>query len=120
MSHTVGLLIETLVAVLLVVTIAYSALALRDLRAPIVSPLAAVAGVFASTTAYRVALGHRERRLIKRAFQHYVAPAIVQQMLDDPSKLKIGGEIYEVTVLFSDLEGFTSVAEGLTPDELRA
>ena len=53
--------------------------------------------------------------MIKRAFQHYVAPAIVEQMLNDPSRLKLGGEEYEVTVLFSDLEGFTTLSERLTP-----
>lgn len=56
--------------------------------------------------------------MIKRAFQHYVAPAIVEQMLNDPSRLKLGGEEYEVTVLFSDLEGFTTLSELLTPAEL--
>ena len=61
------------------------------------------------------ALATRERRLIKRAFQHYVAPAIVEQMLDDPSTLKLGGEEYEVTVLFSDLEGSRRCRERLTP-----
>jgi adenylate cyclase len=58
--------------------------------------------------------------MIKRAFQHYVATAIVEQMLNDPSKLKLGGEEYEVTVLFSDLEGFTTLSEHLTPAQLSA
>ena len=58
--------------------------------------------------------------MIKRAFQHYVAPAIVEQMLSDPSRLKLGGEEYEVTVLFSDLEGFTTLSEHLTPPQLSA
>jgi adenylate cyclase len=99
---------------------AYAALASYNVRVPIIAPLLAVTGVFTSTSAYRFALGQRERRLIRRAFQHYVAPAIVEQMLDDPSRLKLGGETYDVTVIFTDLAGFTSVAEGLTPEELRA
>jgi adenylate cyclase len=99
---------------------AYVALSGYNVRVPIIAPLMAAAGVFTSTSAYRFALGQRERRLIRRAFQHYVAPAIVKQMLDDPSRLKLGGEICEVTVIFTDLEGFTSVAEGLAPEELRA
>jgi adenylate cyclase len=57
--------------------------------------------------------------LIKRAFQNYVAPAIVKQMLDDPRRLKLGGEAYDVTVIFTDLEGFTSVAETLSPEALK-
>ena len=98
---------------------AYLALAAYHVRLPVVSPLITATAVFASTAAYRFALGQRERRLIKRAFQHYVAPAIVKQMLDDPSRLKLGGEAYDVTVIFTDLEGFTSVAERLTPEALK-
>jgi adenylate cyclase len=89
-------------------------------RVPVVGPSLAMAAVFVSTSAWRVALATRERRLIKRAFQHYVAPAIVDRMLNDPSKLKLGGEQYEVTVLFSDLEGFTTLGERLTPAQLGA
>ena len=98
---------------------AYFALATYHVRLPVVAPLIAAATVFISTAAYRFALGQRERRLIKRAFQHYVAPAIVKQMLDDPARLKLGGEAFDVTVIFTDLEGFTSVAERLTPEALR-
>jgi len=98
---------------------AYVAQTSYSLRVPVVGPLLAASGLFTSVTAYRFALGQRERRQITRAFQHYVAPAIVKQMLDDPSKLTLGGKASEVTVIFTDLEGSTSVAERLTPDELR-
>jgi adenylate cyclase len=91
-----------------------------DIRVPAVAPALTVTGVYALTAAYKFGLTTRERRLIKRAFQHYVAPAIVEQMLDDPSRLKLGGEEYEVTVLFSDLEGFTTLSEHLTPAQLSA
>jgi adenylate cyclase len=101
------------------VTCGYLVLAYQSIRVPIVGPFVSAAGVFVTTAAYTFALGQRERRLIRRAFQHYVAPAIVQQMLDDPSRLKLGGEAYDVTVIFTDLEGFTSVAERMTPAELR-
>jgi adenylate cyclase len=112
--------VATLIASALVFTAAvYVALSAYNVRVPVVGPLLAVAGVYVSTTTYRFALGQRERRLIRRAFQHYVAPAIVQQMLDDPSRLKLGGEECEVSVLFTDLEGFTSVAERLKPEELQ-
>jgi adenylate cyclase len=90
----------------------------NGLRVPVVGPSLAAIGAFASTSAYRAALAKRERHLIKRAFQHYVAPAIVERMLSDPSQLKLGGEQYDVTVLFSDLEGSTTLGERLTPAEL--
>lgn len=89
-------------------------------RLPVVAPAITLATVYVVTAAYRFGLATRERRLIKRAFQHYVSPAIVEQMLDDPSRLKLGGEEYRVTVLFSDLEGFTTLSEHLTPAQLSA
>lgn len=103
---------------LLLLEIGYLALARGHFRLPVVSPIVAIAGTYAATAAYRFALANRERRLIRRAFQHYVAKAIVDQMLNDPSRLKLGGEEYEVTVLFSDIEGFTTLSERLSPGEL--
>jgi adenylate cyclase len=97
----------------------YAALAYASTRIPTVAPLLTAGTVLIAISAYKFALGQRERRLIRRAFQHYVAPAIVQQMLDDPSRLKLGGEAFDVTVIFTDLEGFTSVAERMTPEALR-
>jgi adenylate cyclase len=101
-------------------TSAFVSLSQFYLRLPVVPPALSLVGVYATTAAYRFALVQRERRLIKRAFQHYVAPAIVERMLSDPSKLRLGGEEYEVSVLFSDLQGFTGIAEQLTPQQLRA
>ena len=92
----------------------------QGIHLPIAAPAVTVTAAYLGTAAYRFALATRERRMIKRAFQHYVAPAIVDQMLADPSKLKLGGEQYEVTVLFSDLEGFTALSERLTPQQLSA
>ena len=98
---------------------AYALLAEFDTRVPAVGPLVAMAGVFVAAAAYRFTLGRRERALIKRAFEHYVSPAIVGQMLADPSRLKVGGENVDASVMFTDLEGFTTIAEGLAPQELR-
>jgi adenylate cyclase len=107
-------------ACLLVLAAGYAALEYGDTRLPVVAPIVTIAAAYAAGAAYRFTLNNRERRLIKRAFKNFVAPAIVDQMLDDPSKLKLGGEEYEVTVLFSDLEGFTSLSERVTPQQLTA
>lgn len=101
------------------VTVAAGYVALvNGVRIPTVAPMLTMGSVYAATAAYRYALSTRERRLIKRAFQHYVAPAIVEQMLSEPGRLKLGGEEYELTVLFSDLEGFSNLSERVTPAEL--
>jgi adenylate cyclase len=102
----------------LVLAIGYVAFDSGDTRLPVVAPIVAIGASYAAGAAYRFMLTNRERRLIKRAFKNFVAPAIVDRMLNDPSRLKLGGEDYEVTVLFSDLESFTSLSERLTPSQL--
>ncbi|MCO4794488.1 MAG: CHASE2 domain-containing protein [Bacteriovoracaceae bacterium] len=63
-------------------------------------------------------LASKEKKYIKGTFSRFVAPAIVNQMLDNPDKVKIGGEKKNITVFFSDVRDFTSISEKLTPEEL--
>jgi adenylate cyclase len=113
----------SLVAVLggatMIVGIGYLLLA-QGVRVPAAGPAIVLVSVYGVTTAYRFALVVRERRMLKRAFQHYVSPAIIERLLADPSRLRLGGDEYDVTVLFSDLEGFTTLSEHLAPAELSA
>jgi adenylate cyclase len=60
----------------------------------------------------------RQRRQIRRAFEHYVAPRIVEQILKDPARLVLGGERREITILFGDLAGFTTISEALPPEDV--
>lgn len=60
----------------------------------------------------------KQKKEIRNAFNRYVAPSVVDQLIEDPSKLKLGGERRHMTVLFSDLRGFTTLSEGLTPEKL--
>lgn len=62
----------------------------------------------------------KEKKQIKGTFARYVSPAIVNEMLDNPEKLKVGGEKRDITCLFSDVRDFTSISEKLTPMELSA
>lgn len=58
----------------------------------------------------------RQKREIRTAFQHYLAPSLVEKLANEPSLLKLGGETRELTILFSDLRGFTAVAESFHDD----
>ena len=49
---------------------------------------------------------------------HYLAPALVQELINDPEKLQLGGEKQVLTVLFSDIRNFTTISEGLKPETL--
>ena len=56
-----------------------------------------------------------EKLRIKHAFQHYVTASVVNEILKNPSKLNLHGEERNLTIFFSDIEGFTSLSEGMSP-----
>ncbi|MBF0574124.1 MAG: adenylate/guanylate cyclase domain-containing protein [Desulfamplus sp.] len=60
----------------------------------------------------------RQRRFIKNAFSQYLSPVFIEQLIKNPEKLKLGGERKELSIFFSDLQGFTSISEKLSPEEL--
>ncbi|NWG16952.1 MAG: response regulator [Chloroflexi bacterium] len=60
------------------------------------------------------------KELIKQTFERFVSPSVVQKLLQDPTQIKLGGQLQEVTVLFSDLEGFTTISERTEPEKLLA
>jgi class 3 adenylate cyclase len=60
--------------------------------------------------------GEIEKRFIRDAFRRYVSPGLIDDILADPTRLVLGGERREMSFVFSDLEGFTTLAEKLTPD----
>lgn len=59
----------------------------------------------------------REKR-VRSAFGQYLAPAVIDELLANPDKLKLGGEKRELTAMFTDIEGFTTLTEGVDPERL--
>lgn len=60
----------------------------------------------------------RERRFIKNVFRHYLSPDVIERIIEDPSLLQLGGKRRDITSFFSDLAGFTSISEALSPEDL--
>ena len=60
----------------------------------------------------------RQKTYIKSAFKQYLSPAVIEQLIQNPERLKLGGERRMLSIFFSDLEGFTSISEGLDPEAL--
>ena len=83
-----------------------------------VYPVGAALAVYASMSAMLFMREEREKGRVRNAFSRYLSPALVARLANDPSKLKLGGEVRELTVLFSDIRNFTAIAEGLEADHL--
>ena len=84
----------------------------------LVYPTLLVALLFASTTLVLYFFRVSEQRYLKRAFAYYVPPAVVDDLVADAGKLQLGGEKRELTVLFSDIRGFTTLSEAMAPEDL--
>ena len=84
----------------------------------IVYPLLETASVYVGITVYKYATEEKEKRFIKGAFSQYLAPAVINQLIDNPKMLELGGEEKVLTAFFSDIKGFSTFSEKLTPKEL--
>ncbi len=60
----------------------------------------------------------REKRFVRGVFSRYLSPVLVDEVSRHPDRLRLGGEMRELTLLFSDIRGFTRIAEQLDPQEL--
>lgn len=85
---------------------------------PWLSLAAAMAATAAVTVAYRFAVSDRDRRLIAKLFSLYLPPVVVERMVAGGRMPTLGGEEREVTVLFSDIAGFTAISEACDPATL--
>jgi adenylate cyclase len=92
------------------------ATAFRDMT--LIYPFAGISLTYLCGEAWRNLVVERKGRHLKKAFSSYVSPDLVKQIEKDPDKLVLGGEQRELSILFSDIRGFTTVSESLTPPEL--
>jgi adenylate cyclase len=84
-----------------------------------VIPATTLVGSYASITSFRVIHEEREKRKIRKTFSQYLSPGVIGLIEKDPQKyIRPGGEVRDLTVMFSDIRDFTSLSEGLTPDDL--
>jgi adenylate cyclase len=81
-------------------------------------PLLTMIAIYFGVTIYRYVTEEREKKKIRGAFQYYLTASVINEMLKDPTKLKLGGDKKDLSVLFSDIRGFTTISEKLTPEEL--
>ena len=70
-----------------------------------------IVAIFAFTMSVKYVMEERNKKFIKGAFAKYVSPAIIESIMKDPSKLSVGGEKRDLTIMFSDIRSFTSFSE---------
>ncbi|WP_407155224.1 CHASE2 domain-containing protein [Bradyrhizobium sp. STM 3557] len=87
---------------------------------PLGEPLGAGALALAAMVGYRFMVSDKDRRLLQKSFAYYLAPREIERMLASHKLPQLGGETREVTVFFSDIEGFSEIAERMSPHDLMA
>jgi adenylate cyclase len=87
---------------------------------PVAPATVGVALALVSTAVLNYALEGRQKRFIKGAFRQYLSPAVIDRLVQHPESLKLGGELRELSIHFSDVAGFTTISESLSPHDLTA
>lgn len=82
------------------------------------SPALETFSVFLAITVYRGLTEERQKKQIRNAFRYYLHPDIVEELLEAPEKLKLGGQRAECTILFADVRNFTTISEKMDPETL--
>lgn len=85
---------------------------------PLASSLLMITALFAFNMSWGYFVESRSKRQFTELFGQYVPPELVDQMAKDPERYSMEGKSEELTVLFSDIVGFTSISESLTPKDL--
>lgn len=106
------------VAVLAALGTAYYAFVVEHLLLDPFTPSAVGLAVYLTAAVTSFLESERRRRHVREAFGHYVSPAVVARIADNPRQVNLGGESRELTILFCDIRGFTSLSEKLNPEAL--
>jgi adenylate cyclase len=109
-----------LTVLLLVVAANLALYQYEHLVLPLASVLVTIASIFIWNMAYGFFIEARGRRQITGVFGQYVPPEVVSQLAQDPDTASMRGESREMTVLFTDVRGFTTISEGLEAQALSA
>jgi len=80
---------------------------------PMVTYLAGILASFITVMLYNYAKEGSQKRFIKSAFSQYLSPKVIEQIIHDPSQLKLGGEKREMTAIFTDVRSFSTISEAL-------
>ncbi|ULR45495.1 adenylate/guanylate cyclase domain-containing protein [Rhizobium sp. K102] len=109
-------IVTSAAALLAFVAVSFAGIRLGHVFVSPLGPTVAYIAVAFGQAAFDFAEERRNKRQITRAFAQYISPDLVRRLSNDPSQLKLGGERRTLSVLFSDVRGFTTIAETLKDD----
>jgi len=113
-SNRITLSVAGIIALVAVIIIgAFAAYQFGSLWIPMVTYIAGILAGFITVTLYNYATEGSQKRFIKSAFSQYLSPKVVDQLILDPSQLKLGGEKREMTAIFTDIRSFSTISEAL-------
>ncbi|MFZ6016804.1 MAG: adenylate/guanylate cyclase domain-containing protein [Nitrospirota bacterium] len=90
----------------------------QGLFLPLTSPVFAILINFVSSGVMSYVGVERKRRYLRKAFSLYLSPQVAKKVLENPERLRLGGQRITATVLFADLAGFTEMSESIQPEEV--
>ncbi|SCB57521.1 adenylate cyclase [Rhizobium aethiopicum] len=109
-------IVTSAAALLAFAAVSFAGIRLGHIFVSPLGPTVAYISVVFGQAAFDFAEERRNKRQITRAFAQYISPDLVKRLSNDPSQLKLGGERRTLSVLFSDVRGFTTIAETLKDD----
>jgi len=113
-SNRITLSVGGMILIILAIIIgAFAAYQFGNLWVPMVTYLAGTLAAFLTVTLYNYATEGSQKRFIKSAFSQYLSPKVVEQLILDPSQLKLGGEKREMSAIFTDIRAFSTFSEAL-------
>jgi len=109
-----------IIGVLGIVTVPLAAVILIrfNIYTPVISAFLAAALSYICISIYRFASAEKDKTFLRRAFSTYLSEQVVDEIVNDPSKLMLGGEEKNITALFTDIKSFSSLSEKVTPVQL--
>ena len=107
-----------LIVLLLLLSVNFSFWHVANVVLPLANGMIAIVLLYAMNMSWGYFVESRTKRQLTGLFGQYVPPELVEEMSRDPENYSMAGRKAELTVLFSDIRGFTTISEGLEPNEL--
>jgi adenylate cyclase len=119
MSSRMPSIVSLLISIVLIITFFFSVSMLFDLTGRLVeftTPALSMIFCFVSIIVYRAMTEEKDKKMLRDTFGKYVSPRVVDQLVQNPPEL--GGVDKELTVFFSDIRGFSTLSESMSPQDL--